>query len=371
MASLTVRRLCAGCALALLACASPRNVPSDESAPRSDAAAPADVGPDVAAAHEALPGPDRPPPGEDTGVADSGTPAPDTRAEVPRPEPTIRELPINESAGMTITPASGGGFWGITATAIVRWTALGAPDLRLPLGKKLELGSHGLTTDAADNLWYTSRDGTIGRVTLGGAGGDPQVTEAMAFPARIVADDDGNMWVAESGLNQIVRVTPSFAVTRYPLPEKLRPWTIVKGGDGQLWFNEYTGPRIGRISTAGQITIFPVPGFEPGVSAIAPGPDGNLWFTNRFAIGRIDPRSTLITQFPIPSNNGRPMEITSGPDGNLWYTDYTGKRIGRATPQGVVTEFPVASGKRPSDIIRSGAVLWVLLEGPAIGIITF
>jgi hypothetical protein len=44
------------------------------------------------------------------------------------------------------------------------------------------------------------------------------------------------------------------------------------------------------------------------------------------------------------SPGSRPLSITTGPDGNLWFTEEVGNRLGRITPQGVVTEFPVGSG---------------------------
>jgi len=34
-----------------------------------------------------------------------------------------------------------------------------------------------------------------------------------------------------------------------------------------------------------------------------------------------------------------PTNITSGPDGNLWFTDFTGTKVGRITPAGVITEY--------------------------------
>ena len=37
-----------------------------------------------------------------------------------------------------------------------------------------------------------------------------------------------------------------------------------------------------------------------------------------------------------------PSFIAGGPDGNLWFTEPTGK-IGRLTPKGALTEFPIDS----------------------------
>src|SRR3989442_14538742 len=81
-------------------------------------------------------------------------------------------------------------------------------------------------------------------------------------------------------------------------------------------------------------TEFPLPaGSAPlGITA---GPDGNLWFTEPAAnkIGRITPAGAG-TQFPIPTDSSGPGAITAGPDGKLWVTDVTTNQIGRITAPG-------------------------------------
>jgi virginiamycin B lyase len=51
---------------------------------------------------------------------------------------------------------------------------------------------------------------------------------------------------------------------------------------------------------------------------IAAGPDGNLWFmeTNANQIGRITPTGT-ITEYPVPTTSSAPSFIAPGPDGYL------------------------------------------------------
>jgi len=88
-------------------------------------------------------------------------------------------------------------------------------------------------------------------------------------------------------------------------------------------------------AAAGTVTEFNVPG---GVFGITAGPDGNLWFTGAGAIGRITP-SGSITLFPVPGS--APGAITAGPDGNLWFLDNGTGKIGRITTAGLVTEFSV------------------------------
>jgi streptogramin lyase len=107
-------------------------------------------------------------------------------------------------------------------------------------------------------------------------------------------------------------------------------------------------------------------------SQITAGPDGNVWFTVTAAneIGRITPAGQ-ITEFPVPEYRD-PFGITSGPDGAIWATLRSGA-IARVTPQGEFRIFPTVVGGRVEPIgIAAGldGNLWVAEttapeEGPA------
>ncbi len=158
-------------------------------------------------------------------------------------------------------------------------------------------------------------------------------------PEGIAAGPDGNMWFTETCGNKIGRITPTGTITEFPLPNTNAsgPRGIAAGPDGNLWFTEGTGPpgcppgRVGRITPDGTITEYPLP--QPSNQRLAPtdhgscprgiaaGPDGNLWFTEYAgsAIGRITPDGT-ITEYPLPTFGG-PEGIAAGPDGNMWFTE--------------------------------------------------
>jgi streptogramin lyase len=116
------------------------------------------------------------------------------------------------------------------------------------------------------------------------------------------------------------------------------------------------------------ITAFSVPTLHSEPYAIAAGPDGNLWFlemvTNQ--IGRITPQGQ-VSEFPLPTYGGPTVDfldaITAGPDGNLWFTDSIG--IGRITPAGQITQFPLPPPNNDPNGITSGpdGNLWFLLGG--------
>ncbi len=151
--------------------------------------------------------------------------------------------------------------------------------------------------------------------------------------------------------------TLQLVITEFPIPTAGGvPLGIATGSDGNLWFTETNSNKIGRITPAGAVTEFPIstapppPPPPPGVTAppvpsasprgIAAGPDGNLWFTESDGdkIGRITPAG-VVTEFPLPSAGSVLVGIAAGPDGNLWFTESNGNRIGRITVAGVVTEF--------------------------------
>jgi hypothetical protein len=58
------------------------------------------------------------------------------------------------------------------------------------------------------------------------------------------------------------------------------------------------------------------------------------------------------TSYSIPTQSSNVSGIVAGPDGALWFTERYGNRIGRITTAGTVTEFPLgpyggAGGARP------------------------
>src|SRR5258706_8535479 len=70
------------------------------------------------------------------------------------------------------------------------------------------------------------------------------------------------------------------------------------------------------------------------------------------AAATVPARAGKVTEYSIPTALSFPEGITTGPDGNLWFAEYKGHKIGRITPSGSFTEFPLRREKRrgPLDI---------------------
>jgi streptogramin lyase len=173
-------------------------------------------------------------------------------------------------------------------------------------------------------------------------------------------------------------MTPAGAIDGFSAALHATPLNIIAGPDGALWFTEgglVTGGSgaIGRITTSGSVSeyVLPTPaGHDSEAWELVVGPDGNLWFswitldpslpasTATGSIGRITPSGT-ITEFPLPAGH-RAAGITRGPDGNLWFADDQGSTIGQMTTSGAVTMYPVPTpNSSPSDITTgSDGNLW-------------
>ena len=142
--------------------------------------------------------------------------------------------------------------------------------------------------------------------------------------------------------------TQAQTVTEFATPTAVsNPFGVAPGPDGNVWFTETTPGIVGRITPAGAVTEFTLPTapspFGAGKPlAIAPGPDGALWFTEQQVkrIGRVT-TSGAVTEYTV-STTGTPQYVTAGPasDGGLWFTE-SPDRIARISPSdpGTIVEY--------------------------------
>jgi streptogramin lyase len=122
------------------------------------------------------------------------------------------------------------------------------------------------------------------------------------------------------------------------------------------------------------VTEFALPRSESLPHRIALGADGNMWFTEQtgHSIGRISPAG-VISEFPLPQGRNS-FAIAAGPDGNMWFTEARSNRIGRIDPSGAIVEFStgLSSRSNPGEITAGpDRALWFLdQDGGKIGRIT-
>ena len=301
--------------------------------------------------------------------------------------PTITEFnaPSRDLIGplQFIAAGSDGALWFTADSNVIgRITTSGAvTTIQLP---SFQFDAQVITTGPDKALWFTlpnsvpgDTSARIGRLTTKGAFTSFKIPFA-SIPFGITTGSDGNLYFTDELKPSIDRITPQGKITRFPFKDIQggSPTSITTGPDGNLWFNDSNDGRIGKMTPAGHFTFFNVPGAQRGagggfLDAITAGPDRAVWFTiDGFSgnnalpqIGRITPAGT-ITEFPLANANDTTLlpGITTGSDGNLWFTDTIALQgfpqsgsIGRITPKGVISLFPTPS--QPSFVqgIAAGA----------------
>ncbi len=125
------------------------------------------------------------------------------------------------------------------------------------------------------------------------------------------------------------------------------------------WFSPFAPTTVYKEFAAGLATEAEL------VEAIAPGPEGNMWFVNTGetgseipAIGVITPVGT-VTEYTagLSRHADKPVSIAAGPEGDMWFADKTKPAIGKITPGGVITLYT-----RPG--LKTGAEPVAIAAGP-------
>lgn len=204
--------------------------------------------------------------------------------------------------------------------------------------------SFGMANAPDGSVFYTEwYNGAVGHMSTAGANANYPFAGS---PDGIALGPDGNLWIPDHADNRIaVMTTAGTAAASYPL--SYAPMQIAKGPDNNLWFTAEdasftTGfSEIVQIAASGSMLTFPTSTAAQTSKRyaydIVAGPDGRMWFTEGNYIGAIT-TAGVMTEYPIPS--GRTSNfITAGPDGNLWFTENYGNYIGKITPAGTVTEY--------------------------------
>jgi hypothetical protein len=162
-------------------------------------------------------------------------------------------------------------------------------------------------------------------------------------------------------------------IDRFPISttDPVQPQYLAPGPDGNVWFTEVHAVRhsVGRVTPEGTITEFHIADTVASTNAIATGADGDLWFTEAGTsdadVWRMHPNGALIgTAIPV---HFFPVGIALGPDGNLWFAVRSDGEIGRihAAPPGRSFVLEIASGFTPAlrTVALGRTVEWIM-EAP-------
>lgn len=197
------------------------------------------------------------------------------------------------------------------------------------------------------------------------------VSGVFSTPQAVALTADGHLWYTDSNPS-ISRVVAADTVFHYPFRGPGVPGALAARGDGGVWYTDPGGSAIGFVTSSGATGRYPIggAGYPRGVTS---GPDGNAWFTVEAQgtgwIGRMTPAGE-VTRFPLPQSRQGPGPIVAGPDGNLWFA--MADALGRVTPRGEITVVEVGpSAGRPSLTVGPDKAIWfarnTAIGGAAVG----
>ncbi len=194
---------------------------------------------------------------------------------------------------------------------------------------------------------------------------------------EIVVGPDGNFWFTQQLQDRVVRMTYDGKFTFYPTGEGSGPHGIKFDSKGRLWFTREYANTISRMNLDGKIVAnYPIPSPDSHPHGLTVARDGKVWFTGREGnlVGYFNPanKSFKLYDLPVrnvnpdPSMNGNfPIYIDEAPDGSMYFTDLLTSRVGRITPDGALTEYPLPSKYGPAGNARPIAV-FVRPDGVAV-----
>jgi streptogramin lyase len=162
---------------------------------------------------------------------------------------------------------------------------------------------------------------------IGGQGKDAGDAASVVIKMDAARDTPADGTADQKGAGGSLGGAP-YTFTEFSVPSSdTSPDGITVGADGNLWFagGVVSDTTVGKITTTGTITLYSSYRFG-GTHCIARGPDGNVWYTDDLDsyVGKVTPSGDF-TEFPVPNTTGDqqsfPTGIVLGPDGNLWVSD--------------------------------------------------
>ena len=184
-------------------------------------------------------------------------------------------------------------------------------------------------------------------------------------PTRIAVDGKGNLWLVGLNGTELIRVTNTGSLRRFPLKEAhTQVQDIIKGRGGHIWFvatqtRDGSNNVVGEIFESGAEKTYPISRPRAFLTSLTFSSDGRIWFTE-FGTGRVGSLAGdgKIREVILPENHAAPQSILATADGSVWTT---GTRfIFRIGPNGTISRYRSILKVPLKDIAASGgASFWV------------
>jgi streptogramin lyase len=239
----------------------------------------------------------------------------------------------------------------------------------------------GITLGADGNMWFSELNGNmIGKVTPAGAISEMPLA-AGSGPVDIVEGPNNSVWFVEATSSKIGEMTTAGVLTEFPTnTANAGPLGLAVDPThtNHLWFGESNVGKIGMITAGGVVTEYT--NTLPGNSAVsvAVTADGTVWYLDdgRDTLGQLTFPGGVATftdyNMPIDLNQNVVAGLSDmavGPDGNLYFTASQTDDVCQAVP---VSPPTIGCENPPSDLSGSfNTVPFGIVSDPTRGVLWF
>jgi streptogramin lyase len=180
----------------------------------------------------------------------------------------------------------------------------------------------------AGPLWFTQGNGAISRISTAGIITQVIPPKANRLPQGIAVAPDGNLWITESGVNKIAKLTPAGLLTEYPIPTPASGAYSIGCDSSACYFTEQSAHKVGRITSSGQITEASPEGAIAGLNNITVG-GGVHWFSEAHSLSWMKGDFQSGGSLALPPGEYLPHGLALDGARNIWYAGYNTSTIVR------------------------------------------
>jgi poly(3-hydroxybutyrate) depolymerase len=237
-------------------------------------------------------------------------------------------VPTAKSGPYQITAGADGAMWftEYNTTKIGRVSHAGRiTEFQIP-GQSY--GGAAITTAPSGEVLSPDPAGFVNVISPSGPVTRIHVPADLGLPFAIARLRDGTLWLSElTGFYEFSRYLlafpdgsgqPSLTVT---LPSPLSDVVALAAGpQDSVWFADFGGSDVGEVSAHGQVSLLAADPGLGGLSDVAAGPGGSMWFSEQDGIvGRVD-SGGRVTELALPPD-GNATGIAAGAGKSVWVTE--------------------------------------------------
>ena len=209
-----------------------------------------------------------------------------------------------------------------------------------------------IQADLDGNIWVavTNKDRIIKYLPESGEFKEVRLAH-NSLPFALAIAPDGNIWYSASGSGNIGYIDPATLQHTEIDAELQSPEALLFDVDGFLWIAEHTGLAITRYDhTFGTFASIAVPNPDALPFGMALDRYGNVWFAQHTVdfIGAYDPDNGDLTEIPIQAESSFVQFMTTDEKGTVWFVGQNTNKLGKIT----TTELPVTEVQTGESTLR-------------------